>query len=390
VRLLEYEGKALLRANGVPVPAGALWPALPEVPSRLGWVVKAQVFQGHRGQRGGILVADDAGAVAGLAAKLSAMTIGGESVKGVYVEERVNRARELYLAALVDRDRGCVRIVASADGGMEIESVPAERIVSVEVDALIGLRPYQTGLLALKLGLAGETAAAFRRVATSVYGALVSEDAELVEINPLIVTTDGRLVAADAKVMLDDDAMSRHPARERPSEWQGDGAFMRRMRQLGAIGIDMRPHIRTEDRYRGTIAVLCNGAGVTMATFDLVTHLGGIVCGAVELHGALAVGTEHTASVVEGLRLVSPDVVMINGFYQLRPCDDFAQAIVDAIRREPAWIDPARVVVRMRGLKFNEALDILESAGCHATGSLVEACRLAVQLAARPVAEATR
>jgi succinyl-CoA synthetase beta subunit len=159
---------------------------------------------------------------------------------------------------------------------------------------------------------------------------------------------------------------------------------MQRMRELGAIGIDMRPHLVAGDRARqGSIAVLCNGAGVTMATFDLVTHLGGLVCGAVELHGALAAGMEHTASVVEGLRLLSPDVLMINGFYQLRPCDTFAEAISEAVRRPPAWIDPAHVVVRMRGLKSREAIEILERAGCRASTSLAEACAIAVEVSRR-------
>lgn len=387
MRLLEHEGKTLLAANGLPVPAGALWPSLPETDPSRGFVVKAQVFQGHRGQRGGIQMARQASDVAALAGRVGSMTIGDERVRAVYVEEVVEKVRELYLAALVDRDQGCVRIVASAEGGVEIESVPPERIVSLAVDALIGLRPYQTALLAHRLGLRDEAASAFRDVAQRLYAALVKEDAELVEINPLIVTADGRLVAADAKVMLDDDAMPRHPARPRPTEWQSDGAFMDRMRELGAIGIDMRPHMRGEHPDRGTVAVLCNGAGVTMATFDLVTHFGGVVCGAVELHGALAAGKEHTTSVVEGLRLVAPDVVMINGFYQLRPCDTFAEAIVDAIRREPAWVAPARVVVRMRGLRSKEAIEVLERAGCHATDSLAAACKLAVDLSVRPIPE---
>lgn len=381
MKLLEYEGKALLRANGIPIPPGALWPALPDGASPLGWVVKAQVFQGHRGQRGGIQVARDRAEIGSLAAKLAAMEIGGEPVRSVYVEERIGKERELYLAAFVDRDRGSVRIIASADGGMEIENAPADRIVSVEVDALVGLRSYQTGLLALKPGVPDAAAAAFRDIARRLYAALVAEDAELIEINPLILTGQGTFVAADAKVVLDDDAMSRHNARPQPSEWQSDGPFMQRMRELGAIGIDMRPHLAPAQRSRrGSIAVLCNGAGVTMATFDLVTHLGGLVCGAVELHGALAAGMAHTASVVEGLRLLSPDVVMINGFYQLRPCDTFAEAIVDAVRRPPAWIDPAHVVVRMRGLKSREAMEILERAGCRASTSLAEACAIAVDV----------
>lgn len=380
MRLLEHEGKALLRANGIPVPAGALWPEMPEASSPRGLVLKAQVFQGHRGQRGGIQIAREASETAAVAARLTALTIGDEAVRSVYVEELLDKARELYLAAFVDRDRGCVRVIASADGGTEIESVPQERIFGVEVDALLGLRPYQATLLGLKLGLQGDVAAAFNDLVRRLYRALVAEDAELIEINPLVLTSDGRLVAADAKVMLDDDAMSRHAARPRPTEWRSDGEFMGRMRELGAIGIDMRPHLKAQPPKGGAIAVLCNGAGVTMATFDLITHLGGVVCGAVELHGALAVGKEHTTSVIEGLRLVAPDVVMINGFYQLRPCDTFAEAIVDAIGREPAWIDPHRVVVRMRGLRSREAIEILERAGCHATGSLEEACRTAVEL----------
>lgn len=380
MRLLEHEGKALLRANGIAVPAGALWPAVPEGDPQAGWVVKAQVFQGHRGQRGGIQFARDRSELARVVPTITNMTLGDEHVRAVYVEERLQGRTELYLAAFVDRDRGCVRVIASSTGGTEIEAVPAGQIFSVEVDALIGLRPYQASLLALKLGLVEEAAANFRGIVRKLYAALVAEDAELIEINPLIVTSDGRFVAADAKVMLDDDAMSRHSERPRPNEWQSDGMFMQRMRELGAIGIDMRPHIKQGSGGQGTIAVLCNGAGVTMATFDLVTHYGGIVCGAVELHGALAAGKEHTTMVVEGLRLVAPDVVMINGFYQLRPCDTFAAAIVDAIRREPAWIEPGRVVVRMRGLRSREAIDILQRAGCHATTSLAEACALAVDV----------
>ena len=361
---------------------------MPTDGSSADWVVKAQVFQGHRGQRGGIQVARQPADVAPLAEQIAALVIGGERVRSVYVEERLERDRELYLAAFVDRDRGCVRLLASPDGGVDVESVPAGRLFSVDVDVLVGLRAYQAAYLALKLGLRDETARAFAAVARSVYAALAAEDAELVEINPLMQKPDGTFVAADAKVVLDDDAMSRHPERARPIEWQTDGAFMQRMRELGAIGVDMRPHLDpSKPDGAGTIAVLCNGAGVTMATFDLVTSLGGTVCGAVELHGALAAGIEHTASVVEGMRHLSPDAVVINGFYQLRPCDDFAEAIVDAVRRQPAWVDPSHVAVRMHGLKSREAIEILQRAGLRATTSLAEACSLAVA-ASRQTAEA--
>jgi succinyl-CoA synthetase beta subunit len=312
------------------------------------------------------------------------MELGGERVQSVYVEERVEKERELYLAAFVDRDRGCVRVLASTDGGVDIEAVPADRMVSVDIDALVGLRSYQTGLLALRVGLRDAAALAFGDIVRRLYRALVMEDAELIEINPLILTQDGTFIAADAKVVLDDDAMSRHAGRAQPSEWQLDGDFMGRMRELGAIGVDMRGRSSAVVRSGSSgIAVLCNGAGVTMATFDLVTHLGGSVCGAVEMHGALAAGKDHTASVVEGLRLLAPDVVLINGFYQLRACDTFAEAIVSAIARPPAWIDPAQVVVRMRGVNGREAIEILERAGCRATSSLAEACSVAVEVSRR-------
>ncbi len=352
-------------------------------------MVKAQVFQGHRGQRGGIQAARDLDEVESLAAAMAERQFAGESVKSVYVEERLDKERELYVAALVDRDRGCVRVLTSAQGGVDIESVPAEQIVSVEVDRLVGLRPHQTRFLALKLGLQDGLAPAFEDLVGRLYVALVAEDAELIEINPLVLTKRGELVAADAKVILDDDAMSRHSGRARPAEWQADGEFMSRMRALGAIGIDVRPHWPAEDRRAGRagIAILCNGAGMTMATFDLVTHLRGRICGAVEMHGALAAGAEHTAAVVEGLGLLEPAVVLINGFYQLRPCDTFAEAIVAATTRRPGWIDPGRVVVRMRGLKEGEAIAILERAGYRATRSLPEACSLAVELSGDMVAE---
>lgn len=355
-------------------------------------MVKAQVFQGHRGQRGGVQAARDLAEVDAVAGRLAVQQFDGEDVRCVYVEERLEKERELYVAALVDRDRGCVRMLASADGGTDIESVPAERVVSVEIDPLIGFRAYQTSFLALKLGLRDAAALAFRELVGRLYTALLAEDAELIEINPLLLTREGLLVAADAKVILDDDAMARHAGRTQPAEWQADGDFMRRMRDLGAIGVDMRPHWPPADRRQGPagVAVLCNGAGVTMATFDLVTQLGGRVCGAVEMHGALAAGKEHAASVVEGLRHLDPGVVLINGFYQLRACDTFAEAIVAAVNRPPAWIDPGRIVVRMRGLNEREAIAILEATGCRATNSLAEACSLAVEISNATGAESLR
>jgi succinyl-CoA synthetase beta subunit len=369
MKLLEYEGKALLASHGVPIPPGELWPRLPE-PGARGWVVKAQVLAGGRGKRGGILAAASRDELGRHAARLQGARLGDEPVHAVYVEQSLAIERELYLAAFVNRDLGRVTLMASATGGVDIEQVPESEIARVDIDPLIGLAAFQLERLKRALGLEAEIGRQLEDIARKVVETLIDEDAELVEINPVIQTADGRLVAADAKLVLDDDAVSRHPARSRPIAWSSDSAFMQRCRELGVIGVDNRS--RTATLPRPAVSLLGNGAGLTMATYDQIALSGASVAGAIELHGALARGVAHTAEVIGALFMLEAEIVFINAFYQLRSTDALAQALVQALA-VPGAPGRDRVVVRMRGVKQETSQKILEEAGCFYTASLSDA-----------------
>jgi len=376
VKLLEYEGKSLLAAHGVPIPAGRLWPDAPQ--SSAGWVVKAQVLAGGRGKRGGVLSASNRDELAHLAGRLHGGRLGNEPIHAVYVEERLTIAQELYLAAFVNRDLGRITVIGSAAGGVDIEQVPSERIVRFDIDPLIGLAAFQVRQLKRGLSIEDSQATEFEAIVMGVVATLIGEDAELVEVNPLVQTVDGRLIAADAKVVLDDDAVSRHPARSGPVAWATDSAFMQRCRALGAIGVDNRERIPAPAR--PSVGVLSNGAGLTMATYDQMVLSGLGVAGAIELHGALARGVDHTADVIGALFMLEADFYFINAFYQLRSTDALAEALVKALDR-PGAPRREQVVVRMRGVNQQNSQRIVEGARCYYTPSLAEATQRVLAMA---------
>ncbi|MGH8265395.1 MAG: ATP-grasp domain-containing protein [Steroidobacteraceae bacterium] len=380
MKLLEYEGTALLAGHAVPLAPGALWPQVPERGAR-GWMVKAQVLAGGRGKRGGILVAGDRAELDRQAAKLDGARLGEEPVHAIYVEQRIEIEQEFYLAAFVNRDLGQVTVMASAAGGVDIEQVPQSQIVRIDVDPLIGLAGFQIERIKRALGLDPDIGRQFEHIARKVVETLIDEDAELVEINPLIRGADGRLVAADAKVVLDDDAVLRHPARSSPVAWSSESRFMQRCRELGVIGVDNR--FRTPPLVRPAVALLGNGAGLTMATYDQIALSGASVAGAIELHGALARGVAHTAEVIGALFMLEAEVVFINAFYQLRSTDALAQALVQALDM-PGAPGRDRVVVRMRGVKQEASQRIVEAAGCFYTPSLGDATARVLALAGAP------
>lgn len=376
MKLLEHEGKELLTRHGVPVPRGALWPSIPD--ARAGWMVKAQVLAGGRGKRGGIVPVEARAELDHAAAKVRELRFGAEAVQAVLIEERLDIARELYLAVFVDRDRGRAAMIASVAGGVDIESVPADKIARIEIDPLIGLAGFQIRGLVRALALAPAEATQFETVVRALYAAFVAEDCELAEINPLVVTREGKLIAADAKFLLDDDAVGRHEVRGTPAAWTADGEFMRRCRELDAIGVDNR--FRDPPARKPDVAVLGNGAGLTMATYDLIQLAGVDVAGAIELHGALARGVDHTSDVIDALFMLGADVYFINAFYQLRSTDALAQALVKSLSKPGA---PARerIVVRLRGVQQEGSRKIVEDAGCFYSASLREASDRALAIA---------
>ena len=367
IKLLEHEGKRILAAHGIPIPSGALYPELP--PGTRGpFVVKAQVYAGGRGKAGGIQIVDDAKAIADAAGRIQEMTIGGDSVRAVYVEAKIEFEHEFYLAAMIDRDVGRPVLLASTEGGIDIESVAAERIVRVEIDPLVGLRPYGLADLTRRLGLDGDIAKAFADTATRVLDALEAEDAELVEINPLVLDKDGALIAADAKVILDEDAGFRHDGRVQIPQ---GSEFERSARALDVIGIEFDGH---------DVAAVMNGAGMTMATLDQLVAMGASVRALVELHGAMAQGPQHVSKVIELICGLEPKVLLLNFYMQFRTLDTIAEGLAMARQRSPI-VEAMPVVVRMRGLEEDKARTTLMSLNCEVTGNFEEACRRTIAVA---------
>ena len=369
IKLLEHEGKAILAACGVAIPEGALYGALPETLDGA-LVIKAQVLSGGRGKAGGIRFAHGRAEALSVAAEVASATLGGARVEDVYIERKLDIAHEYYLAALVDRDIGMPVLLASADGGMEVEAVSRERLLRQAVDPLLGLEPFMVERLVRGLGLSGASAAAFSTVIEQVYGALVSQDAELIEINPLILTHQGDFVAADAKVVLDEDSAFRHPGRRA----HPDGTpFERAARELEVIGVEIAAP--------GGVAAIMNGAGLTMATLDEIIALGGRVSGVVELHGATMHGAARIADVLACvLTRLDPAVIMVNIHFQFRSLETIAEGIVLAMQRLPQ-LTPERLVLRLRGEKEEEARAALAGRGLSIMREFGPACVEAVRRA---------
>jgi succinyl-CoA synthetase beta subunit len=363
LKLLEYEGKQMLGRHGIPVPEGSLWPDVPEAAA---WVVKAQVMTGGRGKRGGIRTADSRAEIERHVLDLESGGLNGEPLRGSYIEERLLVDREFYLAAFVNRDSARVSVLASSSGGVDIESVPETELAQIDIDPLVGLADFQLRHIVDCLDLPATRRDAFADLVVRLVAALGAEDAELIEINPLVLTVAGDFVAADVKATLDDDAVFRHPGRATPVAWREDGEFAQACRKLGVIGVDNRPNLPAGPP---SVAIMGNGAGLTMATYDQVALAGLGVAGAIELHGALSRGVEHMTDVIKALFLLNADVIFINAFYQLRSCDGLAEALADALRSGSAP-DPNRVAVRLRGLGELTSQGIAAAAGCFVSSSL--------------------
>lgn len=371
IKLLEHEGKAILAQEGIAIPLGGLYRELP-LQLQQDLVVKAQVFAGARGKSGGIGFAPDRNTALQLADALFASVLNGEPVQDVYIEQRLHIRREFYVAALVDRDAGVPTLLVSADGGVDIESVSAHRILREPVDPLLGLQPFMINRLLRAFDLEGDVAAAFGDVLQRLHAALIAQDAELIEINPLVLTNDEHWIAADAKVLLDEDATYRHPGRRAVPVGT---AFEMSSRSLGVIGIETGP--------AGGVVAIMNGAGLTMATLDEVIALGGTMSGVIELHGATAHGPDRIAEVIElAWSSLKPAVVMLNVHFQFRNLATIAEGIVRALQRVPA-LTADRMVLRLRGIREAEARAILAEHNCSMLQGFGEACAAAVHLASR-------
>jgi succinyl-CoA synthetase beta subunit len=362
MHLHEYQAKRLFAEYGIPVPAGQVLECSDDIAGLIGasggpaWVVKAQVHAGGRGKGGGVRrVEDEHGLREAVDAMLGSRLVTrqtdaeGLPVNCVLVEQTVNIAREIYFGMLVDRAQERIVLMASAAGGMDIEAVAAsdpDAILTETVNPAAGLQGYQCRNLAFALGLEGKQVNAFAKLLAAAYRLLLECDASLLEINPLVVTAGGELLALDAKVDLDDNAVFRHPQL----------ADLRDDSQEDARENAARQHGLNYIRLHGNIACMVNGAGLAMATMDLIKLHGGMPA------NFLDVGGSATAEkVAEAFKLILSDpqveAILINIFGGIVRCDLIAEGILRAIDEVDVTVP---VVVRLEGTNAEAGLALIE------------------------------
>ncbi|MBI2914755.1 MAG: ADP-forming succinate--CoA ligase subunit beta [Firmicutes bacterium] len=377
MKLYEYQAKQLFREYGIPVLAGEVAGderAAAEIAARLGRavVVKAQVPVGGRGKAGGIRLAATKEEAATTAREILGMQIRGFPVYKVLVEEAGDVASEYYAAIIVDRaGRAPVAILSSA-GGMDVEEIARtcpEKMARLRIDTGVGLRPFHVRGLAASCGFPFAMVRELTSVLSSLYRLFWDKDASLAEINPLSKLSDGRLVALDGKVETDDSALFRHP-------------------ELGSAPSDGTEHpLEMEARERGfsyvklqgDVGIIGNGAGLVMATLDMVQRQGGKAANFLDIGGGAR--AEVVKAALEVVRS-DPDVksVLINVFGGITRCDEVASGLLQAL--EMMGTRPVPIVVRLAGTREQEGRELLEKGGLMPMPSFAEAAHRAVLLAA--------
>jgi succinyl-CoA synthetase beta subunit len=370
MNLHEYQAKALLAKYGLPVPKDLLANTPEQAAAafdQLGGksaVIKAQVHAGGRGKAGGVKVVKSREAAAELTRSLLGTRLvtyqtdaNGQPVNSVLVcEDMYPVERELYLGAVVDRGTRRVTFMASTEGGVEIEQVAAEtpeKILKVTVDPLVGMQPFQARDVAFSLGLSGAQIGAFTKLMLGAYRAFVENDFALFEINPLAVRTDGSLVCVDAKVGLDGNALFRHPAllAERDKSQENERELLASEFELNYVALE------------GNIGCMVNGAGLAMATMDIIKLYGGQPANFLDVGGGAT-----KERVIEAFKLILADPsvkgVLINIFGGIVRCDMIAEALVAAVREVKVVVP---VVVRLEGNNAEIGARILSESGLKLT-----------------------
>ncbi|HZP43635.1 MAG TPA: ADP-forming succinate--CoA ligase subunit beta [Candidatus Binatia bacterium] len=360
----EHQAKELLRRYGVPVPAGEVAFTVEEAVAaaeRLGFpcVVKAQIHAGGRGKAGGVKLVRDAAAAQAAAKDLLGKTLvtpqtgpTGRVVRRLLVEQGVAIARELYLGMVVDRAAGRVAVMASTEGGVEIEEVATtapEKILRETIDPVVGLAPYQGRRLAFGLGLAKDQVGQAVSLMTALARCFVESDCSLVELNPLVVLGDGKLLALDAKIGFDDNALFRHP----------DLRALRDPSEEDPREVEAAKHDLSYIALEGDIGCLVNGAGLAMATMDTVKAAGGMPANFLDVGGGAS-----TEKVAAAFRIILGDphvkAIFVNIFGGILRCDVLAEGVVQAAREVGLAVP---LVVRMEGTNVEQGKQILAASG---------------------------
>jgi succinyl-CoA synthetase beta subunit len=375
LKLLEHEAKSIFSRYEIPVPRGELATSPSEarkIAAKLNTpvAVKAQIPVAGRGKAGGILFADSPAEAEIAAKRLLNTEIIGVGVNSVLVEEKISVLKELYFGVTVDRSRRCYVAVASSEGGMEIEEVASrmpEKVSKVFIDPVYGFRSYHACQIAAKLGYEGKKMLNLARILLRQYKVAMDYDAELAEMNPLVETSDGGFVAADTRLIIDDNALYRHPEfKERLTEDV----------ELPPQELEARRSGLAYVKLDGNIGVIGNGAGLVMATLDAIQLYGG------EPANFLDVGGGASADkMAKALNIVLSDpgveVVFVNILGGITRCDEVARGILEAKRRV-GFRKP--MVIRLMGTNEEEGRQILTDAGIHVLRSMEEAAGKAVEI----------
>jgi len=365
MNLHEYQAKTLLQKYGIPVPRGQVVAVAKETVAvtteitSAAWVVKAQVHAGGRGKAGGVKIVHSAKEAKVVTSELLGKTLityqnapDGQPVNQVLIEETLPIARELYLSMLVDRTLERVVVVASSAGGMDIEEIAKsspEKILQEICDPLTGLMDYQARNLGFKLELAGDQIGAFSKILKGLYKLFKDNDLALLEINPLVVTVDGKLYALDCKMSVDDNALYRQKALAEQRDWSQEDSKEAVAHHAGLNYIALN----------GNIGCMVNGAGLAMATMDLIKLHGGAPANFLDVGGGATAET-----VTKAFKIILADsnvkAILVNIFGGIMRCDIIAEGIIAAVKEVGMQIP---VIVRLEGTNVELGKNMLQTSG---------------------------
>jgi len=373
MRLHEYQSKSLFTKYGIPIPNGRIASSAQEVKQiceELGGkvVIKSQVLVGGRGKAGGIRLAKSPLEAEAFAEQILAMEVKGIPVRKVLVDEAVSIDKEIYLSIANDRNSQKPILMASSAGGVDIEETAVknpEKIIKRTVDPLIGLREYQLRDIAISIDLDRKFWKIFGEIISAVWRLYVDCDATIVEINPLVITADDRVIALDAKIVLDDNSLFRHPDLAEMRDLDAEDPAEIEGRKFGVVFIKLD----------GNIGCLVNGAGLAMATMDIIKLLGGEPANFLDIGGGAS-----SEKVAAAFRIILADTkvkaILINVFGGITRCDEVARGILEAMKKVKPKIP---VIVRLVGTNKEEGMKMLEGTNLITADSLFTAAKLAIE-----------
>lgn len=373
----EYQTKQIFRKFDIPVPRGkvaSIASEVKQIAEEIGGpvVVKAQVLTGGRGKAGGIRLAKSAKEAEELAAVILRMDIKGLPVNKVLIDEAVIFLQEIYVAITIDREAGMPVLIASASGGVDIEQVAVrspEKIIRLHINPFIGIQDHQARYVALNMDLPHQYWRQFAKILADVWKVFQQYDATLVEINPLVITADSRQIALDAKMIIDDNAFYRQPELAEFRWVENDNPIDTEARKFGLSYIQLG----------GQVGCMVNGAGLAMATMDMIKHFKGEPANFLDIGGGAS-----AEKVCAALRIILSDVkvtaVLINIFGGITRCDEVARGLISALDQIPSEVP---IVVRLGGTNAKEGMEILAERNVIVANSFSEAAKMAVEQSQR-------